>query len=144
MSCQSGGRQFVLDTSGDELRHAMDAGVYLVKPGMRELRNMSQQELAKEFRAGGDIEQTRRGRQAGVVVVSLGAAGVLPATENGCTRMQSPSVPTKSKVGAGDSTVAGIVLGLAAGAAAVMTEGTQYCTREDTEQLFERMKDGGK
>ena len=34
--------------------------------------------------------------------------------------------------------------GMAAGAAAVMTEGTQLCTREDTEQLFERMKDGGK
>jgi 6-phosphofructokinase 2 len=62
-------------------------------------------------------------------------------------------VPIESKVGAGDSTVAGIVLslsqgrpllesvkfGLASGAAAVMTPGTELCRREDTRRLFQSM-----
>lgn len=64
-----------------------------------------------------------------------------------------PTVPISSKVGAGDSTVAGIVLslsrgkelresalyGIAAGSAAVMTPGTELCRKEDTERLFEMM-----
>jgi 6-phosphofructokinase 2 len=88
--------------------------------------------------------------QAEIVVVSIGAAGVLLATGNRCQRIRSPSVPVKSKVGAGDSMVAGIVLalardmsiddairfGTACGAAAVMMPGTQLCRREDAERLF--------
>lgn len=86
--------------------------------------------------------------------MSLGAAGVILATETGVERMRAPTVSIKSKVGAGDSTVAGIVLslargkslreavrfGVAAGAAAVMTPGTQLCRLEDTEKLYESIK----
>jgi 6-phosphofructokinase 2 len=64
-----------------------------------------------------------------------------------------PTVPIISKVGAGDSMVAGIVLslargkplrksllfGVAAGTAAVMTPGTELCRREDAERLYEGM-----
>jgi 6-phosphofructokinase 2 len=67
-----------------------------------------------------------------------------------------PTVPIISKVGAGDSMVAGIVLslargkplresvlfGVAAGTAAVMTPGTELCRREDAERLFENMVSG--
>jgi fructose-1-phosphate kinase PfkB-like protein len=73
--------------------------------------------------------------------------------EKGCERIPSPAVPVKSRVGAGDSMVAGIVLGLArdmpvrdavgfgiaSGAAAVMMPGTQLCRREDAERLFMQM-----
>jgi 6-phosphofructokinase 2 len=66
-------------------------------------------------------------------------------------------VPIKSKVGAGDSTVAGTVLalsrgkswreavrfGVAAGAAAVMTPGTELCRREDAERLYEHIMKRG-
>jgi 6-phosphofructokinase 2 len=74
----------------------------------------------------------------------------LLATADGCERLQTPLVPIKSKVGAGDSMVGGIVLslargneisdavrfGVAAGAAAVMTPGSELCRREDTERLY--------
>jgi 6-phosphofructokinase 2 len=88
-----------------------------------------------------------------VVVLSLGAGGALLITANGREHVRTPTVPIRSKVGAGDSMVAGIVLGLsrgldladavrygvAAGAAAVMTPGTELCRREDTERLFGQM-----
>jgi 6-phosphofructokinase 2 len=67
-----------------------------------------------------------------------------------------PTVPIVSKVGAGDSMVAGIVLSLArgtrlreailsgvsAGTAADMTPGTELCRREDAERLYEDMVSG--
>ena len=67
-----------------------------------------------------------------------------------------PTVPIVSKVGAGDSMVAGIVLslargnslrvsvifGVATGTAAVMTPGTELCRREDVERLYAGMISG--
>jgi 6-phosphofructokinase 2 len=68
--------------------------------------------------------------------------------------VRAPTVPIRSKIGAGDSTVAGMTLGLvrgyplldvvrlgvAAGAATVMTAGTELCRREDVERLFAQMQ----
>ena len=70
-------------------------------------------------------------------------------------RFHSPAVSVKSRVGAGDSTVAGIVLGLtrnmdlkesvmfgiSSGASAVMTPVNELCRRDDTERIFDRMKE---
>lgn len=79
-----------------------------------------------------------------------GAGGVLLVTSRRSEHIRTPTVPIRSKVGAGDSTVAAIVLGLglrsairlggAAGAAAVMTEGTELCRREDAERLYQGMQ----
>jgi 6-phosphofructokinase 2 len=88
-----------------------------------------------------------------VVVVSLGAAGAFFASKDGIQRFRAPTVRIRSKVGAGDSMVAGIVygmasdksirdavmLGIAAGAAAVMTPGTELCRGEDVMRLFNQM-----
>jgi 6-phosphofructokinase 2 len=84
----------------------------------------------------------------------MGAGGAIVATERGARRIAAPMVEVESRVGAGDSMVAGIVLalerglniddaalfGVAAGTAAVMTPGTQLCRREDAERLYEEMK----
>ena len=64
--------------------------------------------------------------------------------------MRAPSVRVKSAIGAGDSMVAGIAVGLmrslelvdavrlgvAAGTAAVLTEGTDLCHRRDVDRLL--------
>jgi 6-phosphofructokinase 2 len=147
------GMRMILDTSGRALREALRSGVYLVKPSLRELRFWSGSELSGEDEQDDAALRIVRDGLAEVVVVSLGAAGALLASKDGCERLRSPSVPVKSKVGAGDSMIAGIVLGLArglatreaicfglaAGAACVMSEGTQLCAREDTERLFRGM-----
>ena len=91
-----------------------------------------------------------------VLVISLGAAGALVVSEEFAERILPPTVPIMSKVGAGDSMVAGIALslargnplkdsilfGVAAGSAAVMTPGSELCRREDAERLYEGMVSG--
>jgi 6-phosphofructokinase 2 len=147
------GSRIIVDTSAEALRLAVQAGVYLIKANLREFGELaglprmdeSQTEaLARELVESGKCE---------AVVVSLGAAGALLVSEAGCERLRAPQVPIISKVGAGDSMVAGLVLGLArdqslheavrfgvaSGAAAVMTPGTELCRREDTERLYRQI-----
>ena len=146
---ERGGR-LILDTSGPALKAALQAGVYLAKPSLRELRELAASNLeheAEQDQAAMELVKTRRCEAA---VVSLGAAGVLVATGGGCVRFRAPTVAVRSRVGAGDSMLAGIVVGLqrgkplheavhfglAAGAAAVMNTGTELCHRADVEHLF--------
>jgi 6-phosphofructokinase 2 len=147
------GARTIVDTPGDAFRAAARAGVYLLKPNLRELSELVDQELSDEVQQeAAAMDLVQRGHSE-VVVLSLGAAGVLLVSAAGCERLRAPTVPIQSKIGAGDSTVAGIVLslargqslreavtfGIAAGAAAVMTPGTELCRREDTERLYARM-----
>lgn len=144
------GGHLILDTSGPALPAAVREGVFLIKPSLRELRTFAEGDLEHEE------EQERAAMQivgtggCEAVVVSLGAGGVLLASPQGCERMRSPTVAVRSKVGAGDSMVAGIALflargrslrdavrfGVAAGAAAVMNAGTELCHHADAERLF--------
>jgi 6-phosphofructokinase 2 len=148
------GARFVLDSSGEPLRLALEKGVYLFKPSLREF----QQVVGREARD--DVELTEAARSlihAGrceVVVVSLGERGALWVTGSEQERVPAPAVPVASVVGAGDALLAGIVLslaragslresvlfGVAAAAATVMNPGTQLCRREDAERLFERLR----
>lgn len=151
--CRNLGMRLVLDTSGAPLEEAAREGVYMIKPNVRELADLTgakigcdahQEEAAAKLAGKGRNE---------VVVVSMGSAGALYATEEGAVRINAPCVEIRSRVGAGDSMVAGIVLGLAmgnpldeavrygvaAGSAAVMTPGSELCRSEDVLRLYEEM-----
>jgi 6-phosphofructokinase 2 len=147
------GSRVIVDSSEEALSAASRAGVYLLKPNMRELRQLAGHRLKDESDQEAAAKELVASGRAKVVVVSLGAAGALVAVGERLLRVRAPTVPIKSKIGAGDSMVAGIVLalvrgqavedtvrfGVAAGAAAVMTPGTELCRRGDTERLYERM-----
>jgi 6-phosphofructokinase 2 len=151
------GARVIVDTSGEALCAAVRSGVFLIKPNLRELSQLAGRELEGEAEQEQVAQAIVDDGGCEVMVVSLGAAGVLFVTKNNRQRFRAPTVPIKSKVGAGDSTVAGIVLalvrgwdlaeavrfGVAAGAAAVMTPGSQLCRRDDTERLYERIKGKG-
>jgi 6-phosphofructokinase 2 len=125
----------------------------LLKPNLNELSDLTEHELKDEAQQEAAAMELVRSGQSEVVVLSIGAAGAVLVSAEGCTRLRAPTVPIDSKIGAGDSTVAGIVLsllqgrslqeavryGIAAGAAAVMTPGTELCRRDDTERLYARM-----
>ena len=149
--------KLILDTSGGPLRSALEEGVYLIKPNLRELGLLTRGDVEEESSHLELAETIIREGKSEIVVVSMGAAGALLVWKSGCERLRAPTVPIKSKVGAGDSMVGGIVLaldrgwpvsdavrfGVAAGAAAVMTPGTELCRRDDTERLYEQMKSAG-
>ncbi|MFH0789724.1 MAG: 1-phosphofructokinase family hexose kinase [Pseudomonadota bacterium] len=148
------GVRMILDTSGIALRLALEEGVFLIKPNLREFAELTGLERTDEVEEEQRAKELVTGGKSQMVVISLGSAGVLAASAEGTERVPAPVVPIKSKVGAGDSTVAGMVLalsrgwswpealrfGVAAGAAAVMTPGTGLCRREDTERLYKQIR----
>jgi len=145
--------RLIVDTSGEALRLAVKEGVFLIKPNLREFAELTGRKEVNGLQEEHLAQELVSTNKCEMVVVSLGAAGVLVASAAGTERVRAPLVPKKSKVGAGDSTVAGIVLalargkswreavrlGVAAGAAAVMTPGTELCCREDVERLYEQL-----
>ncbi len=63
----------------------------------------------------GRLARLLREQGSRLILDTSGAAGVLLASSAGCERMRSPTVAVRSKVGEGDSMVAGIALSLAQG-----------------------------
>ena len=143
------GSRFVLDTSGSALVSGIDKAVYLIKPNLRELAELAGKQIADEEQLTAAARSIIDRGLSEVVVVSLGAGGAFLLTAKECERVAAPVVPVRSRVGAGDSMVGGIVLalargqpladavrfGVAAGAAAVMQSGTELCQRGDVERL---------
>lgn len=147
----------ILDASGEPLVRALDAPIYLLKPNIKELEQIAGQPVESDA----EIRQVSRklvdGKGVKVVVVSLGSGGAVVTIPDEQFEIRAPTVKIRSKVGAGDSMVAGIVLalsrggsvkeavrfGVAAGAAAVMTDGTALCRRSDTERLYQEMQASG-
>jgi len=150
---KNGNAKFVVDTSGEALKHAAEEGVYLLKPNLSELGSLvgvdnldiaNVEEVAKSL-----IHKSH----AEVIVVSLGADGAILVTENETYRAKPPAVDRKSTVGAGDSMVAGIVwslhrgmnlkqalhYGVACGTAATMNPGTELCHLQDVENIFNQL-----
>lgn len=157
------GLRVAVDTSGDPLTSLVLATASvpaatpdLVKPNtyeLAEILGLTAADAAQmEDAAGrGELDEVAdaasqlvvRGFPA--VLVSLGAAGALLATAEGSWFCPSPSVEVVSTVGAGDSTLAGYVLGavrglgpadrlalaVAHGTAAVTLPGTTLPTPED-------------
>lgn len=149
---QKGCKVFV-DCSGQPLREALEEGVYLIKPNLRELSMLMDRDLEnEEEQEQAALELVESGKSQ-VVIVSLGAAGAFLASNKGLQRFRAPTVKIRSKVGAGDSMVAGVTFGLArgdslqqavlrgiaAGAAAVMTPGTELCRGKDVERLYNQL-----
>ncbi|MGD9300886.1 MAG: 1-phosphofructokinase family hexose kinase [Desulfobacterales bacterium] len=147
------GARMILDATANPFTLAVREGVFMIKPNLREFRALAEKDITDEGQQEELARQIVDSGQSEVVVVTLGSAGALLVWQEGSTQLRAPTVPIESKVGAGDSTVAGIVLGLsqgeslldavkfglASGAAAVMTPGTELCRGEDARRLFRSM-----
>lgn len=144
----------ILDSTGEPLRCALDTGVFLIKPNVRELHIFAGHVLETEEEQAALCQQLISDGQCQAAVVSLGAAGVMVASGTGVEFVRAPVVPIRSKVGAGDSMVGGLVwslaqgdplaravrYGVAAGSACVMTPGTELAYKNDTLKLYENLK----
>jgi 6-phosphofructokinase 2 len=148
--CRKLGARLVIDTSGPALAACKGAQAYLLKPSLAELEGLIDRKIAGEAEEASAARTLIDQRFAEAVVLSLGERGALLVTAEIERRFAAIRVEAKSSVGAGDSMVAAITLalaegrelvdavryGIAAGAATLMTEGTQLACRDDVERLY--------
>lgn len=146
--------KLIADTSGEALRQAVNAGVYLIKPNLRELGLLIGNEDLKTEMVADAARQIINTGNCEVVVASLGDKGAMLVTGDFIHHVLPPPANILSTVGAGDSLVAGIVLslqrgrslpasvqyGVACGTAATLNPGTQLCARQDADHLYEMIK----
>ncbi len=147
------GVRTILDAAGQWLEEGIKAKPYLIKPNVHEAEMLLGRELPTEeaiIDAALDLRKTG----IEVVVISRGKDGIVTVAKESIFNAVPPEVKVRSKVGAGDCTVAGLALKLAygeslleacrlavaMGTAAVLTPGTELCHRADVERLLPKIK----
>lgn len=148
------GARMVLDTSGAPLAAALEEGVYLVKPNLRELRELTGEALEAEDDWARAAQSLVRAGKAELLALSLGHRGALLVARDRVLRAPALPVEIASTVGAGDSFVAAMLwrlssggsledalaYGVAGGTAALLAPGTRLAFEEDTERLARRVE----
>jgi 1-phosphofructokinase len=138
-----------VDTSGAALRAVVDEAMPdLIKPNDEELAELAGVELESGIDLAAAVLPVARAlvpSKVGAALVTLGAAGAVLVTAQGAWQATPPRIRVVSTVGAGDSSLAGYLLGVAAGsdpasslrrsigfgAAAASLPGTQAPTPDD-------------
>lgn len=132
------GAKCMLDTAGPALRFGLETKPLLLKPNRAEVEELLQVEL-KTLNELAEAARKLLAMGAEGVVISMGAEGAVAATRQELLWACPPAVATRSSVGAGDAMVAALAYGevsqlsfrdsfclaVAAGAAAVMMEGSK-------------------
>jgi 6-phosphofructokinase 2 len=147
-------RKLIVDSTEEALKPALEEGVYMIKPNIRELSGL----LGKKELQVNEIKTAAKdlinSGKCEIVVVSLGPLGAMLVSKKDVFKIAAPAVKIKSTVGAGDSMVAGIVFyiskgknlyealqyGIACGTAATLNNGTALCKKKDVERLFDQIK----
>lgn len=149
-----GGAEAIVDTSGPALH--LVASAQGPAPMVLRMNNVEADDIAghhlRDLAESADFASVLVARGAAkIVIIARGPEGSILATATERLHSRAANVPVRSKVGAGDSFVGGFTFGLARGdslgvalqrgvsaaSAAVMTEGTLLCRREDAERLFD-------
>jgi 1-phosphofructokinase len=105
------GLKVALDTSGEALRAALQAGPWLIKPNGEELAHVLGSE-AVSLLAQADAANRLHAQGIEHVVISHGADGVNWFSVGSALHATPPKVSVASTVGAGDSLLAGMLHGL--------------------------------
>jgi len=147
------GIKTVLDSDNMWLKEGIKAKPNVIKPNVHEAEELLERHLRNEaaiVKALKDL--VNQGIE--IAVISRGKDGFIAANGERILKVVPPQVEVRSTVGAGDSTIAGLVLKLnqglgldeacrwavAAGTAATLTPGTELCRREDVENLLPQVK----
>jgi 6-phosphofructokinase 2 len=152
---KSKGVRVVLDTNGPALHAALKEGVFLFKPSLRELRELTGQDLPDPASWKAAAQQLIRDGKSDVVAVSLGEDGAMLVTATQAWYAPSLKVAVQTTIGAGDSFVGGMVwalsqgeglenafqAGMAAAAAALLAPGTSLCQAADVVQFMALVQD---
>ena len=143
----------ILDADGDALKIGIQGFPDVVKPNVHELSRLVGVELKRIDDIIGAAHSIRE-KGVGIVLVSMGAHGILLVGEKEQYRASPPKGEVKNAVSAGDSAVAGFVYGLvsgkslkealvyavAAGTATAFRPGTALCEKGDFERLIPQIE----
>jgi 6-phosphofructokinase 2 len=139
----------IVDTSGAFLKAALEAGVYLIKPNLREFQELAGTNAADELSlvdAGRRLVDRYR---IEVIALSMGPDGAILVTRDMALRANGLPIEPVSVSGAGDSFLGAMIwslvnsdsletalrYGVAGGSAALLNPGTELCRPEDVHRL---------
>lgn len=145
------GAKMILDTSGAALPAAVAEGVYLIKPDLREMRELTNSEPASVDEWESAAKVIVRSGKVAVIALTMGHLGAALVTRDRALRAPPLASTPVSAVGAGDSFLGALVYGLAsgarlddafqlavaAGAAALLNPGTELCRPGEVKRLAE-------
>jgi 6-phosphofructokinase 2 len=147
------GVKVILDSSGAPLTEAASGkanGPFVLRMDSEEADGLARRPLETREDTAEFAELLAARGAATHVVIARGPDGSILAGPDGVWHAAAADVPVVSKIGAGDSFVGGMTFALSQGAslpealqrgaaaasAAVMTAGTQLCTKADAEALL--------
>jgi 6-phosphofructokinase 2 len=147
------GASFVLDTSGPALAAAVAEGVDLIKPNLREMRELSGSEPADAGQWEAAARALIAGGRVSTVALTMGHLGAALVTRDEILRAPPIPITPRSATGAGDSFLAALIwqlasgasrteafrFAVAAGAAALINPGTELCRVEDVARLVDQV-----
>jgi len=150
---RNAGVRCLVDTSGGLLRQAVEARPFLIKPNRDEAEALAGHTIDGP-EAAARVGRALVARGIGMVVVSLGAAGAIAAGPDGVIHARVSVPAVANPVGSGDCLLGGVAVGLArgatmadalrlgvaCGAANVLTSETGRVRREDVEVLLARVE----
>jgi 6-phosphofructokinase 2 len=146
------GSKVVVDSYGPALERALEVGLFLIKPNLREFRGLTG--LGEGEGEAALVDAGRRLVGSGrveLVALTLGEDGALLIGGEATWRAEPLPIEAVSVSGAGDSFLGALLtvlaeggdlehalrLAMAAGSAAVLQPGTDLCSAEDVQRLVD-------
>lgn len=144
------GAKLIVDGPQPALEAALNEGCHMIKPNLREMRDLTGDELTTRPEWIAACRRLIAERKVEVVALSLGHLGALLVTNEEAWYSPALDVPMVSAVGAGDSFLGAMVWalstgsdmrtalvhGVAGGSAALLTPATDLCFRDDVIRLL--------
>ena len=147
------GARMILDTSGPALAAAVTEGLDLIKPNLREMRELAGREPADAREWEAAAKTLVDGGKVAIVALTMGHLGAELVTSDRILRAEPLAITPVGAVGAGDSFLGALVQllasgsnleesfrhAVAAGAAALLNPGTELCRPADVGHLAQQV-----
>ncbi len=147
------GAKIIIDSRSFTLDDLLLVRPYFIKPNEQEISLLFNRAVDTEEDIVQAVQELLR-RGICNVMVTLGERGGILGTNEGIYKAEVPQIPTLSTIGAGDSSIAGFLYGvahgypvencfahaMAFGSAACMTEGTLPPTRQDITSILQQIR----
>ncbi len=146
--------KFIVDTSGKSLKMALKEPLFLIKPNLEEFAILTGNKTVGIANLRKTALKFLMDNTCENLVISLGSQGAMLFNAKETHTIKPPKVNAISTVGAGDSMLAGIIVGLvqeasletclklgvAFGTATTLKDGTSLCTKADVTNLLPKIR----